>query len=93
MAKSLKPGLLRFATAIGAVRNRKPDWYLVAEELARIAVPELLEEQPAARQPGRPSLRTATFWPWKFTGSWQQAHAVSAKPAGKSLAVTSFDHR
>jgi hypothetical protein len=61
MAKQIKPGMLRFAKDIGAIKNGKPDWYLVAELLARIAVPELLEETPAAPLPGRPKLADNDF--------------------------------
>jgi hypothetical protein len=54
MAKQIKPGMLRFAKAMGAMKNGRPDWYLVAEELAAVAVPELLEGEPASRPVGRP---------------------------------------
>jgi hypothetical protein len=55
MAKQIKPGMLRFAKALGAMKNGRPDWYLVAEELAAVAAPELLKGEPVASRPaGRP---------------------------------------
>jgi hypothetical protein len=55
MAKRIRPAMLRYAEILGAMKNGRPDWYHVAEELARIAVPELLQEDsPAGDGPGRP---------------------------------------
>src|SRR5215213_7016317 len=54
MAKRIRPAMLRFAKEIGAWKGNRPDWYLVAEQLAEIAVPELLSEEPSGRGPGRP---------------------------------------
>ena len=57
MAKRIKPAMLRYAANIpGAIKkNGRPDWYLVAEELAQLFIPELLQEDTViARGPGRP---------------------------------------
>ncbi len=42
MAKRITAAMLEFAKQLGATKNGRPDWYIVAEQLAAIAVPELL---------------------------------------------------
>jgi hypothetical protein len=55
VAKRIKMALVDFAKRLGAMRNGRPDWYLVAEHLAAISNPELLAEDGATtRGPGRP---------------------------------------
>jgi hypothetical protein len=55
VAKRINPALLNYARRIGAMRNGRPDWYLFAEDLAKISRPDLLEEDGAVtRGAGRP---------------------------------------
>jgi hypothetical protein len=55
VAKRIKPAMIDFAKRVGAMKNGRPDWYLVAEHLAKISKPELLGENgTTTRRPGRP---------------------------------------
>jgi len=55
VAKRIKMALVDFAKRVKAMRNGRPDWYLVAEHLAAISHPELLAEDGATTHgPGRP---------------------------------------
>jgi hypothetical protein len=63
--KRIRPGMVAFADKIGAMKGGRPDWYLVAERLAEITLPELLVEQPSGRGPGRP-LRGDFLLAWEI---------------------------
>ena len=51
MRKRIKSSMLKFARELGAMRGKRPDWYLVAEHLAEIARPDLLDSPSTG--PGR----------------------------------------
>jgi hypothetical protein len=53
--KRIRAAMMELAREIGAMRGGRPDWYLVAEHLAEIARPDLLESPPKSNRPtGRP---------------------------------------
>ena len=55
MRKRIKSGMTKFARELGAMRGKRPDWYLVAEHLAGIARPDLLDS-PSNKGPGAPGI-------------------------------------
>jgi hypothetical protein len=65
MAKRVKAKMAAYAKHLRAMKNGRPDWYLVAEHLAEIAIPELVsQEEPSGRGPGRPKGEYA-FLAWE----------------------------
>ena len=49
MSKQPTARMIKFASDIGAIKNGKPNRNRVAEELATIAIPELLEGKPGSQ--------------------------------------------
>jgi hypothetical protein len=59
-SKRIATGMIEFAKQNGAMRGGRPDWYVVAEILAVLARPDLLNDYSASRSVGREK------GPWPF---------------------------
>jgi hypothetical protein len=76
--------MVRFAKAIGAMRNERPDWYAVAEYLAESYAPHLLGDLPASRPAHRP--RQDWYWLARDVGLVMQQENCTIKEACRLLA-------